>query len=191
MQKIFDKLAAQTLGPRVLGLASPRARAAPLATLPLPWSHGPTLIMGTKSRAREEEKRRKSSGSKCSGPNLIAGVLWALVALSFLYVVSQMYGRKGARRGEASVKGGSRAAAAAGGDDAGEEAAAPAPAVVGRPLRSINSKLGSHASLSKNKLLDLEVITWKDIQGATEEELLQVIALWMFADVDEKACDVG
>lgn len=69
------------------------------------------------------------------------------------------------------------------------EAEQEAPA--GRPLRVLNPKIADTPAAKGNKLLDMTVITWEDIEAATEEEQLQVIAMWLFADIDKKACSVN
>lgn len=134
-----------------------------------------------KSKIDAERDKRKQKTSGCSGPTLIASVLWTLVGLSFLYVVSQMYNKRAAR--------GSKTSGSSVVSEAADE-----PVVEAKPartLRMINPKFGNHESLKDNKLMDLTEITWDDIDNASEDDLNQVIALWTFVDIEKKPCDVG
>lgn len=151
----------------------------------------------------DEDKKKGSSGKSSSSSgsrqwtmyDFIAYGLWAVVAIGFVYGASKAFSKKAPASGlrTATSVGLSESAAA----ESEETTLAELPAArratgrrrrTGRSLRTINPKIGAHASLEGNSLLDLDKITWEDIQSATEEHIMQALALYLFAEPEQDLC---
>lgn len=136
-----------------------------------------------------------SKASRRTG-DMIAGGLWASVVIGFLYVLYRMYGRSHAHSHAHMTplytpRTGISLAAKTGGDGSTRKllkpvAPPPSPSPMPVGLRSYYPKL---ADLDM-PFLDLEKITWEDIESVNEEAMETAIAAWLFAEPVPGLCEL-